>query len=134
MRGGKACTPKGEKGATMSDLISRESAVKTVIRKCSPICAWQVGTQQYPDCVVAEINALPSAEAEWIPVSERLPVKRRSVLITTSEDFVGEACYWATTKNHVIWKGYRWEATYWDDDVIAWQPLPTPYKESEAEE
>ena len=45
------------------DLISREDAVKTVIRKCSPICAWQVGTQQYPNCVVAEINALPSAEA-----------------------------------------------------------------------
>jgi len=45
-------------------LIKREDAVKTVIRKCSPICAWQVGTQQYPDCVVAEINALPSTEAE----------------------------------------------------------------------
>ena len=41
-------------------LIKRDDAVKTVIRKCSPICAWQVGTQQYPDCVVAEINELPS--------------------------------------------------------------------------
>lgn len=47
----------------MSDLIKREDAVKTVIRKCSPICAWQIGTQQYPDCVVAEINTLPSADA-----------------------------------------------------------------------
>ena len=46
----------------MTDYISRADAVKTVIRKCSPICAWQVGTQQYPDCVVAEINALPPAE------------------------------------------------------------------------
>lgn len=46
-----------------SDLISRADAVKTVIRTCSPICDWQVGTQQYPDCVVAEINALPSADA-----------------------------------------------------------------------
>ena len=108
--------------------IKREDAVKTVIRKCSPICAWQVGTQRYPDCVVAEINALPSADAEWIPVSESLPVKRRSVLITTIEDIVGEACYWATTENHVVWKGYRWEATYCDDEVIAWMPLPTPYK------
>ena len=53
----------------MKDLISRADAVKTVIRKCSPICAWKVGTQKYPDCVVAEINALPSADAvqgEWI--------------------------------------------------------------------
>ena len=75
------------------------------------------------------LKKLPSAEAEWIPVSERLPEKKRSVLITTSEDFVGEACYWATTENHVIWKGYRWEATYWDDEVIAWMPLPKPYRE-----
>ena len=52
----------------MTALISRADAIKTVIRKCSPICAWQVGTQQYPDSVVAEINALPSADAvqgEW---------------------------------------------------------------------
>lgn len=48
----------------MTDYISRADAVKTVIRKCSPICDWQDGTQQYPDCVVAEINALPSAVAE----------------------------------------------------------------------
>ena len=47
----------------MTDYISRADAVKTVIRKCSPICEWQDGTQQYPDCVVAEINALPSADA-----------------------------------------------------------------------
>lgn len=46
----------------MTDLISRADAVKTVIRMCSPICEWQDGTQQYPDCVVAEINKLPSAE------------------------------------------------------------------------
>lgn len=53
----------------MTDYISRADAVKTVIRKCSPICDWQDGTQHYPDCVVAEINALPSADAvhgEWV--------------------------------------------------------------------
>lgn len=48
----------------MTDYISRADAVKTVIRMCSPICDWQDGTQQYPDCVVAEINALPSADAD----------------------------------------------------------------------
>ncbi len=63
----------GDKRVEHTDLISRADAVKTVIRKCSPICAWQVGTQQYPDSVVAEINALPSADAvdctdfiEWL--------------------------------------------------------------------
>lgn len=59
----------------MDDLIKRADAVKTVIRKCSPICDWQVGTQQYPDCVVAEINALPSADAVHIHNDGTLEVK-----------------------------------------------------------
>ena len=59
---------------------------------------------------------------KWIPCSERLPNDKHSVLITT--------------KN-----GERWTAFYnevyneWLDDiderplsVIAWQPLPAPYK------
>ena len=57
-------------GKRNDDLINRADAIKTVIRKCSPICAWQVGTQQYPDCVVAEINALPSADAIKFDFSE----------------------------------------------------------------
>ena len=72
------------------------------------------------------IEAL-SAEAEWIPVSERLPKARESVILSTKE-CTGEGCYWETTKHHVIWKGYRWNATYWDDEVIAWMPLPEPYR------
>ena len=61
----------------MTDLISRADAVKTVIRKCSPICDWRVGTQQYPDSVVAEINALPSANVEPTVIRSRtlLPTK-----------------------------------------------------------
>ena len=68
--------------------------------------------------------------AEWIPVSERLPKARESVILSTKE-WTGEGCYWETTKHHVIWKGYRWNATYWDDEVIAWMPLPKPYKEEQ---
>ena len=106
----------------MSDLIKREDAVKTVIRKCSPICAWQVGTQQYPDCVVAEINALPSADAEWIPCSERLPEKHDLVLVTVWNDV------------SIAWRNIYggWESaedTYEKGDVTAWMPLPKPYRE-----
>ena len=72
------------------------------------------------------------AEHEWIPVSERLPKARESVILSTKE-WTGEGCYWETTKHHVIWKGYRWNTTYWDDEVIAWKPLPEPYKGGEDE-
>lgn len=67
------------------------------------------------------------SEYEWIPCSERLPEARESVILSTKE-WTGEGCYWETTKYHVIWKGYRWNATYWDDEVIAWMPLPPVYQ------
>ena len=72
-----------------------------------------------------------SNEPHWIPVAERLPKPRESVIISVNGkygDWIGEGCYWETTENHVIWKGYRWNATYWDDEIIAWMPLPEPYK------
>ena len=53
------------------DLISRQDAIKTVIRMCSPICDGELEKKAYTDCVVAEINSLPSAEAvqgEWIDI------------------------------------------------------------------
>ena len=70
-------------------------------------------------------------ESHWIPVTERLPKPRESVIISVNGkygDWIGEGCYWETTENHVIWKGYRWNATYWDDEIIAWMPMPEPYK------
>lgn len=117
----------------MTDYISRADSVKTVIRKCSPICDWQVGTQQYPDCVVAEINALPSAEAEWIPCSERLPSVSDDYLCTIPLD--ADETYTRVLTFH---KGRfyedddEWGATY-HDDVLAWMPLPKPYKGGDSE-
>ena len=77
------------------------------------------------------IHAVLDAIPHWIPVTERLPKPRESVIISVNGkygDWIGEGCYWETTENHVIWKGYRWNATYWDDEIIAWMPLPEPYK------
>ena len=53
------------------DLIRRADAIKTVIRMCSPICDWELEKKGYTDCVIDEINSLPSADAvqgEWIRV------------------------------------------------------------------
>lgn len=63
----------------------------------------------------------------WIPVSERLPSECVEVLITaTSPDgYIYTTTTWYQEK--------RWVMRHRADKVIAWQPLPEPFKESEKE-
>ena len=67
-------------------------------------------------------------KGEWIPVSERLPEEEQEVLCQLSDD----SCA-------VLYVQDNWGQMNWVDgqmgtgvyDVIAWQPLPEPYKEKE---
>ena len=109
----------------MDDLISRQAAIDETWKEPSYTDPYNVLTE-----VRERIQSLSTAQ-QWIPCSEGLPKARRSVILST-KDWSGEGCYWETTEHHVIWKGYRWNATYWDDEVIAWMPLPEPYKGEES--
>ena len=60
----------------------------------------------------------------WIPVSERLPKENEEVLITLTHGQVTWA-YLYQGKWHTMFSAYPIER------VIAWQPLPEPYKEEE---
>jgi len=109
----------------MSDLIKRSDAWKAFTSKVDDICDLEE--------IDEILESVPTADRpqEWIPCSERLPEARESVLLAVNHkygDWVGEGCYWETTDNHIIWKGYRWNATYWDDEIIAWMPLPKPWR------
>lgn len=57
----------------------------------------------------------------WIPVSERLPGKNKEVLIS---------CEWGVDIGQYDADGWRseWINHYDDDSVLAWMPLPEPYK------
>lgn len=80
------------------------------------------------------ISALSENKGEWIPVSERLPEEDKEVLIFTKDKEINKAYH--TLKE---WSDTQWEwfvfgtlgysLTYSDDEVLAWQPLPEPYKE-----
>jgi hypothetical protein len=69
----------------------------------------------------------------WIPVSERLPENQPS--------WIGGTTYIITlkTQNTIVrfakYKEKKWIGDFGkiisDDDVIAWQPLPEPFKEVE---
>ena len=68
------------------------------------------------------------SQGEWIPVSERLPEINKEVVVTDIE----------TEDTYCSW--YHGNG-YWECDngvlknrIIAWQPLPEPYKKGGAKE
>ena len=65
---------------------------------------------------------------DWIPCSEKLPDVRQDVLVTVKyTGFMGMHGYWIKTGHMEA------ENDWWGDcaggEVIAWQPLPKPFKE-----
>lgn len=117
----------------MSDLINRQGIrYEKMLRPC--------GDGNYEYCDIAykdEIEALPSAQA-WIPVSERLPEEYGKYLVTMKSGLVKEATY----KPKRIYVNFRegWSACYADglfyhddSEIVAWMPLPEPYKEDKDE-
>ena len=71
------------------------------------------------DDVYKVLNDIPSAQPEpkWIPCSERLPEERQEILATTTDNAWGDV---------VIIRTYYKEM---HKSVIAWMPLPEPYRE-----
>ena len=70
-------------------------------------------------------------EPEWIPVTERLPEEGLTVLIFTES---GDIEFGQRDENKWEWLAES-ISDYWTraEEVIAWQPLPEPYKESDGE-
>lgn len=85
------------------------------------------------DDVMFGIDRLPSV-TRWIPVSENLPEEYNTVIASTDDGVIyPEARY--SKENGWEW-AYESGADYWEEiesDVLAWMPLPNPYK-AESEE
>ena len=114
-----------------TDTISRAAALNLIEQSCCDL--------EYACDNVAlrkEVEALPSAQPEqrWIPCSKKLPELNRSVLVQLSDDFVDPIQI--MTLNISKCEGdffYFWETqemgiNFEMGDVVAWQPLPLPWK------
>jgi len=84
------------------------------------------------------ISTLPSAQ-QWIPCSERLPEKSGRYLVTRGLNACGSLWNRIYISNYSDLMGIKSEKIWWQgnvgkpdfkrlDDVIAWMPLPEPYK------
>lgn len=111
----------------MSDLISRADAIKA-IRKCKFESDMPSDWYRGMECAQDIVDDVPSAEAEWIPCSERLPEQSNDYICTIpldeKETFVKVMTF---HKGGFYDDDDEWGETFYDD-VIAWMPLPKPYK------
>ena len=107
----------------MADLIDRQAAIDAVNEylRISEVSK----TVQNMTSIQAILKWLPSAEPRWIPCSERLPKDGQGVLVTVDDnefDIKVGSCIYSD--------GVFFSALY-DLDVIAWMPLPEPWKGEE---
>lgn len=104
---GKRINPK------LTDIISRADAIDAF---------WEDSDIRTAE-VRATIKALPSASADWIPCSERLPEEDGWYLVTVRgyETVTDVSLYSAD--------GSAWGDVSTKQKVIAWMPLPNPYRE-----
>ena len=116
----------------MRDLISRQAAIDVASGYC------------HPANIADELRKLPSAQpVQWIPCSERLPEEDVEVLITyrykEGEGDTSHADIDITTYGQMYFGGnkvgnhkhWRQPFEYFESnyEVVAWMPLPEPYKD-----
>ena len=79
--------------------------------------------------ITLRLKKLPAVNPyKWIPTSERLPEEAVLACMKDGGIFIGNL---ATVSGKMEWHDDGWEHTYELDEIIAWQPLPEPYKEDE---
>ena len=117
----------------MSDLIERQAAINAMAQ-----ALWLYPNEYYRNLNVyafakglAEIGLrnVPSAQPalQWIPVTERLPEKQERVLTV---DKYGSICVseWLPSVDDDLY-GWMSDIHELENDIIAWMPLPEPYRE-----
>lgn len=125
---GKSINPSNAE--VVEDLISRADAIELAVDVETPEGTYESAIY------VDDLMALPSAESEWIPCSERLPKAEdmyqppeQRYLCQLEAHGVRKFCVLSRLKGAVspFWDWYG--IAVYDSEVIAWMPLPKPYRE-----
>ena len=97
----------------MSDYINRQDAIDAIEQ-----------AMINHDSAIMRVVDLPSAQ-QWIPCSERLPENGEEVLASTP-DFIYITLHEFINNHHWWSEVVEYRLIH---NVIAWMPLPEPYKE-----
>lgn len=121
----------------MSDLIERQDVINKFVGlnmqvyegdRCVGIRTWLTKEE-----IIYAINEIPSVEPEWkwIPVTERLPKKENKSYWICTDTKHQYQCRW-TNNIYGIGKSNNWSWSIFDipqyTRVLAWMPLPEPWK------
>ena len=79
-------------------------------------------------CLLPSIQ--PKPKTEWVPVSERLPEDKQSVLVWCSQ-YKNIYCAYLEKKQWWIFGAF---IQIVPNEVVAWMPLPKPYEPQESED
>lgn len=128
-------TAESAQNVPNGDLISRQAAIEAICTEGTRLERnGTVAMAEIKQWCVDILEALPSAQPEqrWIPCSERLPEEDVYVLLCDGEDdeSYGSGAY---SRMAVGWLEDG-QFRCWDDrthmsEIVAWMPLPKPYKE-----
>ena len=134
----------------IADLISRADAIEAV-RVCDVFLAYQGDkiannidvfvdsiVEQMRDNISRAVSALPSADRPTGWITDRKPNEHGSYMVTLKSlgsDYVTTMYFGKPIMPNIEVNGMCWyrsddewgDVVYDDKDVIAWQPLPTPY-------
>ena len=72
---------------------------------------------------------LVDAGQRWIPCSERLPKRDELVLVTYKTTDRIHLCKYIDDGSENPWWSYIDDCCAWNNVVLAWMPLPEPYRE-----
>ena len=69
----------------------------------------------------------------WIPTDEKLPDFNQPVIVCWDDGKITDGYLWSEDSWFCAWEEYNgWHSKGRDKRIIAWMPLPEPYREEEA--
>lgn len=104
---------------TKQEVIKMLSLIKSTV---------YLGNRKFLDALGCAIKLLAQPEQRWIPVTERLPEDDRTKIVTLANGNA-ESGYYSDGNWWCIGDSIHLE----NPTVIAWMPLPEPYKERQEE-